>query len=66
MNNRQFNQQRADHLRKHAFDLRAQPADSDEQRDYLDEYAHECEQEADEIDHYLSLESQDEERAGWL
>jgi hypothetical protein len=47
--------QRAKCLRVRAKELRAQPADSDEHRDYLDSYAAECDQEADEIAHYLSL-----------
>lgn len=52
---RNYQQQRADYLRKSANELRNQHADSDEQREYLEEFAAEREQEAAEIEHYLSL-----------
>lgn len=55
LKSRDDNQRRAQHLRDDAARLRAQPADSAEQRDYLDHFAAERDQEADEIDHYIGL-----------
>jgi hypothetical protein len=59
MNNREYHQKRAEHLRADAKRMRDQPADNPEQREYLDHFAAERELEADEIDHYLALESRD-------